>query len=171
MIDSRTKRRLLQNKTNLALLVIGAIAVVTSIPDVKTNLHQMGELKDKMQATTAEQMDLLASQDNQAEKEKIAIARYQRGCVFVVASSDPSKLVAIQAGRPVLDGVTKYPLSAGTTVCDAAGTTAEIVAGTPPVAAKLAFTGNREVIEAALKRAGANQLERTKSNQSGTPIK
>lgn len=167
-MNNRLKRQLQRNKFNIGLLIVAAIATLSSKDSITANMAQMSQLRQKMQANTSEQMEILASEDDKAEKEKIAIARYQRGCVFVVASRDPSKLVSLQDGRPVIDLTTGYPLSAGTTVCDEAGNTAEIIKSPNqrfPVAAKFAFTGNRDVIEAAIQRSRVTHLKRSQSKQ------
>lgn len=164
-MNPRLQRKLLRNKLNIALLIIAAIATLTSKDNITQNAMQMSELRSKMQLNSAQQMDLLASEDNRAELEKVAIARYQKGCIFVVATNAPSNLTALQEGKPVLDSVTKHPIAAGSVVCDESGNTAEIVSGKPPTASNFAFTGNREIIEAAIKRAGATKLKRTKTNQ------
>ncbi|BAU13062.1 hypothetical protein LEP3755_35980 [Leptolyngbya sp. NIES-3755] len=168
MNNRRLKRQLLRNKFNIGLLIVAAIATLASKDNIASNAQQMGQLREKMQTNTAQQMDLLASEDDKAEKEKIAIARYQRGCLFVVAVKDPSKFAALQENQPVRDHTTGFPLPAGTTVCDEGGNTGEIIrdaATRIPVVKNLAFTGNREVIEAAIKRAGASRVKRTKPNQ------
>ncbi|WP_059001154.1 hypothetical protein [Leptolyngbya sp. NIES-2104] len=167
-MNPRLKRQLQRNKFNIGLLVVAAIATIASKDNIATNVQQMGQLRNQMQSNTAQQMDLLASEDDKAEKEKIAIARYQRGCLFVVAVKDPSKFAALQEDQPVRDRTTGFPLPAGTTVCDEGGNTGEIVRDATtrtPVVKHLAFTGNREVVEAAIKRAGASQVKRTKPNQ------
>ncbi|MBW4443294.1 MAG: hypothetical protein KME10_19040 [Plectolyngbya sp. WJT66-NPBG17] len=164
-MNNRLQRKLQRNKVNIALLIIAAIATLTSQDSIRANFSQMGELRSKMQANSSQQMDILADEDHRAELEKIAIARYQGGCKFVVASKDPTTLVSLQDGRPVIDLKTKYPIAAGTIVCDESGNTAEIVKGKPPVASKFAFTGNREVIESAIQRARASNLKRSKTNQ------
>ncbi|MBW4419828.1 MAG: hypothetical protein KME13_11435 [Myxacorys californica WJT36-NPBG1] len=166
MLTNRQKRQLQRNKVNIGIGIVALIATVASIPNMAQNAQQMGTLREKMNAQTAEQMDILASEDDKTEKEKIADARYERGCIFVVALSDKTKLANIQEGRPVLDGVTKFPLAAGSVVCDDSGNTAEIIKGKPPTASKLAFTGNQEIVQKALDRARGNGLKRSNSHQS-----
>ncbi len=165
MITPKLKRRLQRNKVNLVLLVVAAIATISSKDNIAQNAAQMGELRQKMQSNSSQQMDLLASEDHRAELEKIAIARYQQGCKFVVASRNINQLVSLQEGKPVLDLATNYPIAAGSVVCDEAGNTAEIIPGHPPVASRFAFTGNRDVIESAIDKARLSQLKRTKTNQ------
>lgn len=82
--------------------------------------------------------------------EQKATDRYNRGCVFVVAQTEPGTFTSLSEGQPVIDQARQTPLSNGVVVCDREGGTGVISNG---VVSDFAFTGNRTVIDAALAKA------------------
>ncbi|MBD2092565.1 hypothetical protein H6F67_22205 [Microcoleus sp. FACHB-1515] len=113
----------------------------------------MGQVRQIAQQNAAAQMQLQATEQANQQRAKIAESRYQSGCVVVVAMNAPDHFTSITENQPVLDSVRRVPLPVGTVVCDVNGNTAVLAdngAGTP-VATQLAFTGNKTVIESALR--------------------
>ncbi|MBD2019924.1 hypothetical protein H6F43_06950 [Leptolyngbya sp. FACHB-36] len=117
----------------------------------------MGQVKAITQQNALHQMELQASEQAKQQSSKIAESRYQSGCVMVVAERARDKFTALSNGQPVIDFARKVPFPVGTIVCDAYGNTGEIIpdATGKPVVGRMAFTGNRAVIDTAMKRVRA----------------
>jgi hypothetical protein len=128
-------------------------------------------LRTERKALQQQQIQLEIAQDAAAELEAIAIGRYESGCILVTALDQPDQFVSIVENMPVLDRATQSPLPAGTAVCDANGNTAllthkNIDGQIIPVASNLAFTGKRDVIEAAI----TNQQVTAEYNQPAQEV-
>lgn len=176
-----------RNPFEAGLFAVAGVLVVLHAGDILAMLAQnraLREIAAKGQKQTAE---LQIAQSKAKEAAAIAQQRFQGGCTLLVANNDPKALTSISIGMPVLDGVRQTPLPPGTIVCDDKGGTAvirdsqELTTGEEftctvttkqgkrtfgdhcPVAAEYAFTGDRGVVEAAIKRANAGNLKRANS--------
>jgi hypothetical protein len=133
--------------------VVGVIVLALLATNAPTQLASMNQQRQLASAISQQnQIDQikarLANADSQ-RRSALAKQRYEAGCQMVFATSDPSKFAAIQQGKPVYDGVTRYPLSDGLVICDLTGQTAIIRNG---VADDLAFLPDRQPIRDAMER-------------------
>jgi hypothetical protein len=134
--------------------ILGCFAL--SSGNIQKNIESMSQIRDIAQQNAAKDMQLQASQQAAEQQAQIANARYQNGCVMVVAMKDPKSYTSLSEGQPVLDRVRKTPLPAGTIVCDANGNTGKIVSiNGQPVVGELAFTGNKDIVLSARQRSTA----------------
>ena len=137
-----------------------ALAIVgTAIPSVSN----LGNFASKVPTARAEasrigddMTELTLRQQEQAQKNEVAIARYQDGCIPVV-SADQQNYVSLVLNLPVLDSVSNHPISVGSIVCDAHGNTGAITdddndPSTPGVTQKMAFTGDKAIVDARMKQ-------------------
>ncbi|MBD2110731.1 MULTISPECIES: hypothetical protein, partial [Cyanophyceae] len=95
--------------------------------------------------------ELTLSQQEQAQKNEVAIARYRDGCIPVV-SADQLRYVSLMLNTPVLDSATNQPIPVGSIVCDAHGNTGIITdddsdPNTPGLTQKMAFTGDKSLVD------------------------
>jgi len=137
---------------------VGAIMLATSIPDMKANADRFAGVKQRFTEQSTQSAQLAA--DNQAAKLRADIAsnRYKAGCLMVVSGADPTLYASIVDGMPVLDYATKAPIALNTVVCDQHGNTGVInrtatvtgFDGVVPVVGDIAFTGDRDVVNAAI---------------------
>lgn len=157
----------------LGVAVVGFSAI--SNPSQLQSLTQSGG--DIRQAREADEKRLLELQQSAETKKReavIAEQRYQDGCIMVVASNDQGRLTTLEEGQPVFDSARKDAfLPIGSVVCDVNGNTGEIVRGdwfdknisstipNQPVVGKMAFTGNREVVDAVMRRRAAGARHNT----------
>jgi hypothetical protein len=141
-------------------LFLGGIglSVALSSGNLMQNAQSVNMVRQIAQQNAAIQMQLQATAQSTQQRAKIAVARYQDGCVMVVATNNPDAFTTLTEGQAVIDSVRQTPLPVGTVVCDANGNTAVIApaADGTPVASQLAFTGDRAVIQAAMARVDAN---------------
>ncbi|MBW4463623.1 MAG: hypothetical protein KME47_25775 [Nodosilinea sp. WJT8-NPBG4] len=132
-----------------------ALAIVgTAIPSVSN----LGNFASKVTTARAEasrigddMTELTLSQQEQAQKNEVAIARYQDGCIPVV-SADQLRYVSLMLNTPVLDSATNHPIPVGSIVCDAHGNTGVITdddrdPNTPGLTQKMAFTGDKAIVD------------------------
>jgi hypothetical protein len=139
----------------IALLVTPLVLLNGGVDSASDFFQQGQTLRTERKALQQQQIQLEIAQDAAAQLEAIAIGRYESGCILVTALNQPDQFVSIVENMPVLDRATQSPLPAGTAVCDANGNTAlltnkDINGEVIPVASNLAFTGDRDVIEAAI---------------------
>lgn len=132
--------------------IIGCLAL--SSGNIQKNMDSFAAVRDVAQKNNQADMMLHTNQEAAEAQAEIAKQRYQSGCVMVVSMQHPDSYTSLTEGQPVLDRVRKTPLPAGTVVCDANGNTARTVPGMNkiPVVGELAFTGDRQIVEAARKR-------------------
>ena len=147
--------------TTKNLLIIGAaVGLQNCLGGGFSGLAEMkiqGEQNRSIRASQQqEQARLTLSQDAVKGKDKSARERYEKGCVMVVSSKDPTQFTAITEGVPVIDAARNVPLSVGNIVCDSNGLTGEIVANVldkrTPVVSNTAFTSDRAIVANAMKR-------------------
>ncbi|HZG41195.1 MAG TPA: hypothetical protein VEZ50_21160 [Nodosilinea sp.] len=132
-----------------ALTIIG-----TAIP----SLSNIGNFTSNVSTARAEagrigqdMTELQLAQQEQAQKNEVALARYQSGCIPVV-SADQQRYVSLMLNTPVLDSATGQPIPVGSIVCDAHGNTGVITdddsdPNTPGLTQKMAFTGDKAIVD------------------------
>jgi len=132
-----------------ALAILG-----TAIPSVSN----LGDFTSKVTIARAEAsrigQDMTAltlAQQEQAQKNEVALARYQQGCIPVV-SADQQRYVSLLLNFPVIDSASGQPIPVGSIVCDAHGNTGVITdddsdPSTPGVTQKMAFTGDKAIVD------------------------
>lgn len=147
--------------TTKNLLIIGAaIGLQNWLGGGFSGLSEMKLQGEQNRATRSaqqqEQARLTLAQDATIQKDTIARQRYEKGCVMVVSSKDPTQFTSITEGLPVIDAARNVPLSVGNIVCDSNGLTGEIVANVldkrTPVVSNTAFTSDRTIVANAMKR-------------------
>ncbi|MGB3202757.1 MAG: hypothetical protein WBA99_17760 [Nodosilinea sp.] len=141
-------------------LMHGAFALVilgTAIP----SLSNLGDFSSKVTTARAEasrigddMTELQLAQQEQEQKNEMAIARYQDGCIPVV-SVDQQRYVSLVLNLPVIDSASNQPIPVGSVVCDALGNTGIITdddadPNTPGITQKMAFTGDKAIVDARL---------------------
>lgn len=134
-----------------------ALSLALSQGNIRQNADAIGNVRSIAQQNAASQMELQATEQSAQQRAKIAVSRYQSGCVMVVASNAPNQFTTLSEGQPVLDAVRRSPLPVGSVVCDALGNSAVIAPGAngQPVATQMAFTGDRAIVKAAMDRINA----------------
>jgi hypothetical protein len=107
----RTIKRTIKRNPIPTAFGIGIVAsLLISQGNIRENAKTLGEVREMAQANTAKEMRLRASQQASEGQAEIAEQRYQKGCLAVVAQSDPSAFTSLTEGQPVLDRVRKTPL-------------------------------------------------------------
>lgn len=145
----------LNRNPEIALFFTGlCVCLAFSANNLKANWNAIASVQSSVRESSAAQMRLQASQQAAQAQAEIAEERYKKGCLFVVAMNSPGDYTSLSESEPVIDRIRKKPLPKGTLVCDANGNTAilETNAEDVPVVAELAFTGSREIIDAARAR-------------------
>lgn len=143
-----------RNPTSSLILGGLAVSLIFSSGNLRQNAQSIADVRHTVQSNTAMQMQLQASEQANQQRAQIAEARYQQGCILVVALHDPSSFTTISEGQPVIDQARGVPFPIGTIVCDSFGNTGKIIAASDgtPVVGEVAFTGNRAVIDAAMQQ-------------------
>lgn len=146
-----------RNPVNASLLAAIAISTAMGSGNLSQTASNLSTIRSLADQNNRQQAELEASIEAQKSKAEIAKARYQSGCVMVVASRNPKAFTSLTEGQPVIDNARKVPLPVGVVVCDANGMTGEIVPDESgrPVVGRLAFTGDQQVINAAKARINA----------------
>ncbi|UBF30767.1 hypothetical protein K9N68_39630 (plasmid) [Kovacikia minuta CCNUW1] len=148
-----------RNPFEAAVLATAIGLVLTSLPSMLKTSSQMAALTEQIQSQNQQAMRMQSSEESLVELDKIAVSRYQRGCVFIFSGfqkGDP-RYVSISEGRPVTDVTTGNPLPAGTTICDVYGITAVLKLQPDTktaVMSDVAATGNHAVVMTALRKQG-----------------
>jgi len=160
-------KKIKRNKVSAAfgIAILGCFALNSR--EIQKNMMVVGKVRELAQVNAAQDMQLRVSQQQAQMQAEIANERYQNGCLIVVTTFDPTLLASLAEGQPVLDGASTTPLPLGTIVCDAHGNTAKIIPGIngTPVAGEIAFTGNRQIVEAARNKTQSRYvLPKVKSN-------
>lgn len=131
--------------------VASAIPSIGNFQNFSSDVQQARVEADRIGKDMTE---LKLAQQEQEQKELIALERYQQGCLPVVDSSG-ANYVTLVLNMPVIDRASGHPLPVGSIVCDAHGNTGVIVDDdtdhtTPGVVQRMAFTGDRQAIDVAL---------------------
>lgn len=153
-------RKLKRNKVSV-LFGVGVLGCFFfNSAEIQKNMAATGKARELTQVNVAKDMELRVSQQQIQMQAEIGNERYQTGCVLVVSKEDPTTFTSLSEGQPVIDSKRQTPLPAGTVVCDANGNTGKIIPGSDgtPVVGEMAFTGNREVVEAARKATRLNYV-------------
>ncbi|MEP0840815.1 hypothetical protein [Coleofasciculus sp. FACHB-64] len=153
-------RKLKRNKISV-LFGVGILGCfLLNSREIQKNFFTIGQVRELSQINAAKDMQLRVSQQQIQMQAEIANERYQTGCVLVVSKQDPTTFTSLSEGQPVIDSKRQTPLPTGTVVCDANGNTGKIIPGSDgtPVVGEMAFTGNREVVEAARKSTQLNYV-------------
>ncbi|MBW4607340.1 MAG: hypothetical protein KME22_08960 [Hassallia sp. WJT32-NPBG1] len=138
-------------------IVFGSLVIASLIyssNDISANMRSLSEARQVIGANTR-QLTLLEEQLNHEKAQaKIAEARYKAGCAIVVAVNSPRNLATLVEGETVLDRTSKKSLPVGTVVCDSNGNTGVLISNKSgvPVVSQMAFTGNRELAIAQIRR-------------------
>lgn len=146
-------RRLKRNKISV-LFGVGVLGCfLLNSREIQKSFYTIGQVRELAQVNAAKDMQLRVSQQQAQMQSEIANERYKTGCVLVVSKEDPTTFTSLSEGQPVIDSKRQTPLPVGTLVCDANGNSGKIIPGTDgiPVVGEMAFTGNREIVEAARK--------------------
>lgn len=135
-----------------ALAIIGT--AVPSLSNIGNFTSQVSTARAEASRIGDDMTELALSQQEQAQKNEVAIARYQTGCIPVV-SVDQLRYVSLVLNLPVIDSASNQPIPVGSTVCDAHGNTGVITdddsdPNTPGVTQKMAFTGNKSLVDSRL---------------------
>lgn len=125
----------------VALVVIGA---ALAQPEMRQNQIHANSLK-------AERMQIRTEQQFSRVYGDLANQRYRSGCVFA-RDLESGELIALSNDMQILDPISRQPLPVGALICDELGNTAAIVPGIngEPILGSFAYTGDREVVDAAL---------------------
>lgn len=138
-------------------LFAGVFAVAVSYPSFLK--HQSRIEHDKAELQKIESKRRALSRQFQAEKEQAEIANQRyKTCLPVVGGErrgNTHYFSGIQKGAVIKDRITNKPLPTGTVICDAHGTTGVI--GEKGKVTFTAYTGDRDVIQARLKRFRGSQ--------------
>lgn len=130
-------------------LVLLAFISKLATGDFSRQAEANAQITQQKQAQKQKQRELKLAQIEADGKEAIAKSRYDKGCQMIFAGNSPDKFAALLQGKPVYDANLRQPIADGIVVCDPVGMTGIIRDG---VIADTAFTSDRQVIAAAMKR-------------------
>ena len=135
------------SKIALGLIGLAALAAVPSFSNAQGTMSQFQEMREQSAQGAADHARLMLEQEEVAANAEIAVQRYLTGCAPVV-DWNQINYVSLVENEVVLDPTTKFPIPAGTVVCDANGNTAIIRNNAQgwPVAQSFAFTGDQGVV-------------------------
>jgi hypothetical protein len=139
-----------KHQTSIVFGILTAVSLIYSSADIARSMRSISELKGVIASSSEQQSKLEQQFQFEKEQAQIAEGRYKVGCLPVVATVYPHKYVSITKGQIIKDRITKQPLSAGSVVCDANGTTGVI--DQEGNVGTLAFTGNRDLVATRLRR-------------------
>ncbi len=145
-----------RNPVESTLVAIGGIYLACNVGAVNRMVADQSAQREAIAKSDKQVEELQISEDTKKEMAAIAEQRYKDGAVIVVASNHRDTYTTLSEGQPVMDYARRVPLPAGTIAADAFGNTCKIVRGDTsthtPVCGEMAFTGNQQVIRAALKK-------------------
>lgn len=141
-------RRRDRSKVAIAVALVGAAAI--SFPGMRQNSERWGRLTATIAREAEINEQLTAKQAAAADREKIAIERFQ-SCLLI-RSPEKNTLVSVAPGIRAIDTETRLPLAPGTVVCSIDGNTG--IVGAEGLVQDIAFTGDKTAIHNALQRAG-----------------
>ncbi|MGG6242648.1 hypothetical protein ACQ4N7_28910 [Nodosilinea sp. AN01ver1] len=132
-----------------ALAIIGT--AIPSIQNIGGFTSKVGAARAEADRIGQDMTELKLGQQEQEQKNEVAIERYRDGCIPVV-SVDQQRYVSLVLNLPVIDSASNQPIPVGSTVCDAHGNTGIITdddsdTGTPGVTQKMAFTGDKSLVD------------------------
>lgn len=138
-----------------AAIAFVAIGFVTAIPKLTAQVNSSNRANQIRLDAQSEARTGEAENDAKLKflqvRDKLAVSRYEQGCLFVSDPNDTSVLTTIEEGRPVgqAGSTTGAKLPDGSVVCDANGNTGIVAGG---VVNDVAFTGSNSVAKAAYER-------------------
>ena len=143
-----------KHKLEIVFGVVALAAAAFSSNDIQRSMQGLSTDRARIVSNASEQRRLEENAELSKIKAVIAEQRYKDGCTIVVAVSSPRNLATLVLGEPVLDRTSKKSLPSGTVVCDANGNTAVLSPNVDgiPVVSDLAFTGNRELAIAQVRK-------------------
>lgn len=147
-----------------SILLIGAL---TGTGNMQGSREVASAARQRAQQIRIQETEFLFDAKETELASRTAIKRYQNGLVFVVSTANPNTAIAIIEGEAVIDISSREPLPDGTVVGDYSGNTGIIKDG---VVSSVAFTGDRQVVQAAKEAADFAQQENGQgqnSNQFG----
>lgn len=136
------------------LLIVGAIA---SIPSIQKHQARIDLIRDDIKAREAKAEALDRQLQYEQRQAEVANKRYQ-SCLPVVGNeyrNGTHYFTGLKEGDKPKDRITGKVLPTGTVICDAHGTTAVI--DDNGAATYTAYTGDRDVVQARLKRFRGSQ--------------
>jgi hypothetical protein len=145
-----------QSKIVWGTLILTSLAFSSN--DIKYNLQQITQIKEGVRENSEKLQDLGKLSDFVKLQAEVAEERYKAGCL-ILADKD-GRFINLQQGQTVVDPVKGTPLAKYTVVCDASGNTGVLLprdfdgdGRKTTVAADIAFTGNRSIVEKAINKA------------------
>lgn len=149
MSTAKLERWAKKNPIEAAGAVVAVVLLATSIPTLLKSVQNGMAVRE----FSAEQQ----------KSSEMAKQIFSEGCEFVFAESDPTKATTLTLNAPVIDAARKVPFPPGVKVCGFNGTAGVINLNSQgePVVTELYYTGDRQVVEDALKKQG---FIRRKSN-------
>jgi hypothetical protein len=132
-----------------ALVILGT--AIPSLSNIGNFTSKVSAARDEASRIGDDMTELKLSQQEQEQKNEVAIARYQQGCIPVV-SADQQSYVSLVLNSPVIDSASGQAIPAGSIVCDAHGNTGvqtddDSDPSTPAVTQKLAFAGDKAIVD------------------------
>ena len=151
MLNRKVWRR---HKLEISFGAVALVAAYFSHGDIQRSMQGLSEDRARIATNVSEQRRLEENASLIKAKAAIAEQRYKDGCTLVVAVNSPKNLATLVNGEPVYDRTTNKPLPVGTVVCDGNGNTAVLASNINgvPVVTDMAFTGNRELALAQLRK-------------------
>ncbi len=151
MLNRKVWRR---HKLEFGFGAVALVAAFFSHNDIQRSMQGLSEDRARIATNASEQRRLEENAELVKAKAAIAEQRYNSGCTLVVAVNSPKNLATLVLGEPVYDRTTNKPLPIGTVVCDGNGNTAVLAsnANGVPVVTDMAFTGNRDLALAQLRK-------------------
>jgi hypothetical protein len=133
--------------TTYFLLGLAGLAAIPSLGNAQGILGDFQDMREQSQQDIADYSRLMLEQEAVLATAEIANQRYSAGCQPVV-DWEQIHYVSLIENEVVLDPITKFPIPAGTVVCDANGNTAIIRNNAEgwPVAQSFAFTGDQGIV-------------------------
>jgi hypothetical protein len=139
-------------------VIFGGLALISiafSHKDIQQNMNSMSEIRNQISASSLKQSKLATQLEFEQKQAKIAEARYQAGCVLVVAAENARNLATIEEGDIIRDRTNGKPLPNNSVICDGNGNTGVIKDNKVDL---IAFTGNRELVIQQVKRINGAKL-------------
>jgi hypothetical protein len=151
MLSRKLWRR---HKLEIGFGAIALVAAIFSHSDIQRSMQMLTDDRARIASNASEQRRLEENAELIKAKAAIAEQRYRDGCTMVVAVNSPRNLATLVLGEPVFDRTTNKPLPVGTVVCDGNGSTGVLAsnANNIPVVTDMAFTGNRDLALAQLRK-------------------
>lgn len=139
-------------------VIFGSLALISiafSHKDIKQNMDSMSEIRNQIGRQSLKQTKLENQFDFEQKQAKIAEARYQAGCILIVAKENERNLATIQEGDVISDRNNGKTLPNNSVICDGHGNTAVIKDGKADL---VAFTGDRTLVIQQVKRINGAKL-------------